>query len=252
MGKRTESGICHICGSSGPLSFEHVPPRSAFNDKPIVRLAGRDNLGKNLDSIHPARGPVSQRGVGAYTLCRRCNNDTGAWYGLAYVDWAYQGVKLMQHAKDAPSLYHIFHIFPLRVIKQIFCMFFSVNSPIFAKGHQELVRFVLNKRQTHADPSFRIFAYFNAAPMSRKSSFSATVNVFSGVSHIFSEVTFPPFGYILTVDGTSLDDCLADISFFSRYSYNEWTDVALRLPVIELYRGFPGDLRSREEVIANK
>ena len=36
MRRDAQSGICHICGSDGPLSFEHVPPKLAFNEKPIL------------------------------------------------------------------------------------------------------------------------------------------------------------------------------------------------------------------------
>src|SRR3954464_9989506 len=30
-------GQCHICGEVGPLTFEHVPPRGAFNRYAVVR-----------------------------------------------------------------------------------------------------------------------------------------------------------------------------------------------------------------------
>lgn len=29
------TGICHICGNDGPLSYEHIPPRSMGNSKPV-------------------------------------------------------------------------------------------------------------------------------------------------------------------------------------------------------------------------
>ena len=248
MRRRTRSGVCHICGLKGPLSFEHVPPSSAFNDRPIVRLVGERGV-TTLDSLSSARGPTNQRGAGDYTLCQRCNNDTGAWYASAYGDWAYQGIQLIEHAEKAPSLYHIFRMFPLRLIKQIFCMFFSRNRLDFCVAHQDLVRFVLNKDRKYADPSLRVFAYFNAAPMFRDSALLGQIDFNAGGSHIYSEVAFPPFGYILTPDGKSLDNRLADISFFSRYSYNEWTDVALRLPAFHLFTDIPGDFRSRDEVL---
>jgi hypothetical protein len=251
MGKRTQFGICHICGSSGPLSFEHVPPESAFNNLPAVRVSGERILGETLDSLPSIKGPISQRGVGAHTLCPDCNSRTGAWYGSAYADWAYQGFVLMDHAQKAPSLYHIFHLFPLRVIKQIFCMFFSRNQTTFRESNQDLVRFVLNKDQKCVAPSLQVFAYFNAAPMSRHAPISGVIKLGEG-THIFSEVTFPPFGYILTVDGKPLDDRLVDISFFSRFSYNDWTDIALRLPVFTPHTGMAGDFRSREEFLRDR
>ena len=33
---RMQEGTCHICGTYGKLSYEHVPPQAAFNDKPIL------------------------------------------------------------------------------------------------------------------------------------------------------------------------------------------------------------------------
>ena len=33
MSKQEHYGICHICGKYDRLSYEHIPPQSAFNDK---------------------------------------------------------------------------------------------------------------------------------------------------------------------------------------------------------------------------
>jgi hypothetical protein len=33
------SGICHLCGSNGELTFEHVLPRSAFNHNPVISIS---------------------------------------------------------------------------------------------------------------------------------------------------------------------------------------------------------------------
>ena len=29
-------GNCHLCGEFKELSFEHIPPKAAFNDRPIL------------------------------------------------------------------------------------------------------------------------------------------------------------------------------------------------------------------------
>lgn len=200
MGKRTKFGTCHICGSNGALSFEHVPPKSAFNDKPIIWRVGLDAAQPHTAISNPKPGQTSRRGAGAYTLCPSCNNQTGGWYGSAYADWVYQGVRLIEHAEKAPSLYHIFHTFPLRVIKQIFCMFLSVTSPIFSERHEGLARFVMNRREKHTDPSLKVFVYFDAA-LCRQSGVSVKSDLATGDLHAFSEIAFPPFGYILAVDG---------------------------------------------------
>lgn len=47
MARKPVIGECRLCGTVTRLSFEHVPPRSAFNDNPIVdpdvkKLIGSD------------------------------------------------------------------------------------------------------------------------------------------------------------------------------------------------------------------
>ena len=115
MAKKKVFGRCHICGLQTDLTFEHVPPRSAFNDRPLVGCQLEKMMQDESLKLHDnPKGPIFQRGAGAHTLCSRCNNDTGAWYGNAFVDWVYQGLDLSVRTTLAPSLYHIFHIFPLR------------------------------------------------------------------------------------------------------------------------------------------
>ena len=252
MGKRTKFGKCHLCSADGPLSFEHVPPKAAFNDRPVVRSAMEDFLaaGDSPEALDEITGGVKeQRGLGAYTLCRKCNNDTGAWYGNAYVQWAYQGLRIANYAQTAPSLVHTFNIFPLRIIKMIICMFFSANHDEWSNAWPELVKFVLNKDQKHINPKIRVYAYFTLSPRSRQ---SALVGSFStgagGAFSFFSEISFPPWGYVLTVDSAPPDKRLVDISEFARYSYNDWKPINLRFSLLPIYSRFPGDFRTRDEV----
>ena len=58
-----KKGICHICLEEKPLTFEHYPPSKSFNN-------GRVLIGDK----------ISQKGIGGYTLCEKCNNLTGGWY----------------------------------------------------------------------------------------------------------------------------------------------------------------------------
>ena len=88
MARKKLVGICCLCLEERRLSFEHVPPEGAFNDRPVIladinRLIGQD-LYKHLEA---QRGRQEQRGAGRHSLCERCNNDTGAWYVRAYIDF---------------------------------------------------------------------------------------------------------------------------------------------------------------------
>ncbi len=126
-------GICHICGTYGPLTFEHVPPERAGNNAQVRLLPFEEAMDLGPDDPRP-RGRVQQRGAGAHTLCDPCNTKTGKWYVPHYLQWFLQGWRLLQYAIDAPSLTFIYHIIPLAVIKQIAVMMFSLNSEGFSKG----------------------------------------------------------------------------------------------------------------------
>ena len=249
MANEKKFGVCHICGFETALTFEHVPPRAALNDRPLVGAHLAKLIGDvSLEMHDKPKGPIFQKGGGAYTLCDKCNNNSGVWYGNAFVDWAYQGLQLSQHATVAPSLYHIFRIFPLRVLKQIICMFFSTNGSNFQKIHPDLVRFVLNRDEMHLKPKVKIYTYFNISPRSRQTGMVGLLNLNARSFSLFSEIAFPPFGYVMAIDSAPHDDRLVEISFFSHCRYNDWKDISLRLPIFPIYTYLPGDYRDREAV----
>jgi hypothetical protein len=90
------SGICHLCLTEGPLSFEHVPPKAAFNDR-RVEIGGiehwlrRDSEGPRL------RHTIQQGGSGFRRLCVECNNRTGSWYASELTGWVRGAVAALSH-----------------------------------------------------------------------------------------------------------------------------------------------------------
>jgi hypothetical protein len=141
--RKKVTGTCHICGSFGDLTFEHVPPKAAFNDKRVIKATFEEAVALGPEEI--VRGPIQQGGVGAHTLCAKCNNLTGHWYGPQFVDWCYQGMNILIRSGGKPSLIYLHHVFPLAILKQAITMFFSVNPASFGKANPELVRFVLDR-----------------------------------------------------------------------------------------------------------
>ena len=162
-------------------------------------------------------------------------------------------MQIIVGTRAAPTLFYNFHIFPLRIIKQVVCMFFSANSPKFRLAHPELERFVLNRDARYAPPNIRIYAFYTYAPRSRSagvtgllkgsSSLGGAVNTFT-----FSEITFPPFGFLMAFDGPAPDDRLCDISAWSHFAYNDWRSLSMRLPILPIYTAYPADYRSQDEV----
>ena len=244
-------GTCHLCGHYTKLSFEHVPPKAAFNDRPVVQ-ANIEKLIKKEEDLDTVSGKTYQRGAGGYTLCEKCNSLTGGWYGPAYVDWIYQVSKVLLLSRGGPTLYYLYRIFPLRVIKQVVCMFFSANGEKFREAQQELVRFVLNKKGRFLEPHIRIYCFYSPSARSRQSGVSGVLNFYTHSQKIISEIVFPPMGYVMSFNQISPDERLFDITFFANYHYNDWKELGLRLPSLPIYTYLPGDYRSKKEVLSDR
>ncbi len=267
-------GICHLCGNYGKLSFEHLPPEKAFNNCSVRYYnyftgitKGNYNKGITKGSYN---NQISQKGLGAYTLCESCNPNTGSWYGTAFIEWAQQSMNILEYTENQPSLYYRFRIYPLRVIKQIACMMFSVNDNEFRLFHQDLVQFVLNKEKRYLDPNIRFFAFYNAEGFrmsggmvkvkTNKFNMNSLERLGESVDrirtkiethHALSELSFPPLGYVLAFDLEPPDQRLIDISYFAKYRYNDLRSIELRLPVLPVDSPYPTDYRSRQELGAN-
>ena len=267
MARKPVFGRCQICRKHTKLSFEHVPPRSAFNDCPAVYKELTELINKDPNYYFDGKGNISQRGVGTYTLCEKCGSDTGSWYGSAFADWAHQGMEIFENAQGTPSLYYSFRIFPLRVIKQIVCMFFSINDIGFSDNHPDLVKFVLNKNERNLNPSIRIYAFFNSSEHSRyiggagrfemspnelnrdtAEDMVRAANTALAKSRLLSEIACRPLGYVMTFDPKPPDARLVDISFFAKCSYSECRPLYLQLPALPTETYLPADYRSLEQV----
>lgn len=65
---------------------------------------------------------------------------------------------------------------------------------------------------------------------------------------VMSEIAFPPFVYVMTIDSPPPDDRLTDISWFSRYDYNEFDIVYPKFNVLPINYYLPGDYRTIEQM----
>ncbi len=195
-----------------------------------------------------AGGRIQQRGAGAYTLCGPCNNFTGRAYARHFAHWCHQGMEIMVQASGRPTLVYMNYVFPLSVIKQICTMFFSVNRPQFREKHRALEYFVRN-RESHALPeNYKVYAYFMGAGKPRSIGVAGRLNIETGQADVFTELSFPPYGYVMAFKDVKPHPDLYDITFFRRYHYGEFGVVNLRLPVLPTHLPLPGDYRSEAEI----
>ncbi|OHD14902.1 MAG: hypothetical protein A2086_10925 [Spirochaetes bacterium GWD1_27_9] len=244
-------GICHICGFEGKLSFEHIPPKSAFNDKP-VNIIKLDKVKFDIDKNDLKKSKIQQRGAGGYTLCEKCNNNTGKWYGDYFKYFCDNGKKILELSNNNPNLIYLYKINPLPILKQIITMFFSINSNKFRQLYKDLVFFVLNKEKKYLPPKYRFFIYYNIEGYIRNSPSYGIFNIETNQSIFGTEINFPPFGYSMTFNSQAPDERLVEITHFSRYSYDETVTLSLKLPVLPTHLLLPGDYRTKKEINENR
>ena len=241
-------GVCRLCGSYGKLSFEHVPPEKAFNDKGL--LFSDINLELELDKDRLVV-IERRRGLGAYTLCQRCNNWTGKVYAPSFIEWVRDSnlaVELIGHHNKIQRKWKNFY--PLRVIKQIATMVLTANSENFLKVHPELKEFIQSKYSKNLPPKYHFFLYFNHMGRKRLVGNAAAINLTTQSPTYISEITFPPFGYVFTIDSKPSEERLFEITFFSNYNYDQKIDLYLEVPVLPTFTQYPGDYRTEKEILS--
>lgn len=249
--KKRPEGICHICGNHGPLSYEHVPPSSAFNDNRVLEADINRLIGTNsLKAFENPEGRYNQRGAGGYTLCDSCNNNTGDWYARAFVDFTHQGYEYLYYLKTYSTAHVTFRISPLKVIKQILTMFCSACGPDFARKNPKVPKYLLDRQSLEYPGQFVFLSFYDKATSvaSRQSGISGRLDLESSKSMIYSEISFPPFNLVLSFTPEPPDSRLCDITRFSNYGLDEKAEISLALVNLPVSTYLPADYRTLDEV----
>ena len=263
MSRKKVFGKCHICGIEGKLSFEHVPPEKAFNNCRIKIYRGtqvieREDLSMPWDFRY-LKGDVLQQGVGNHTLCESCNNNTGSWYGNNYIDFVFQGFRALKNSKRNLEVEDVnfYEVYPLRIIKQIITMFFSINSPVMAEVQKDLVEFVLNKKKKYLNNSkYGLYLFFLSGEIFRYAGLCSILKIDKHLIRVVSELATMPFGFVLEFDPkpeykTAYNVC--DIlSFANLFDYDEKVNIRLKIPLLESNIYLPLDYRTKEQIFKDR
>lgn len=234
--KKDQDGNCAICGIFGKLSFEHVPPKSAFNNKPIY-IQNHDNL-TNENSHLFGKKMKSNKGFGAYTLCGSCNSLTGDWYARDFASFAQQGMTIISSMDPQPFIVGEYKLKPLNVIKQILTMFMSADKSGYLQSLADLKAFILNKDNNLFPEPFKIFLYSNLSAQKRMMGYSVVYTEY-GIQK-WSEINFQPFGYLLAEDSISAHEDMLDITSFGQYRYDEEVKIKMTTRYLNVTSPFIG------------
>lgn len=250
--------ICKLCGKKTKLSFEHIPPKSAHNKNKVktyngIHLICREEYPWVLDNLPYKQ---SQKGVGLYSLCQRCNNNTGTWYGSEYTKFVNAVLGVLKQANNIKSngfiQFKLFEFKPLAVFKQIMSFFCSTNN--YSAFDDELRSFVMTPESNQFDDvKYRVYMYLLDPKKQNHSSWTGLMTCMRNDGKIYScsEVVVPPFGYLIRFnDKKEYDYKECDITNFAKYEYSAKYDCEFLLRVFERNTLFPADYRTKEEIIS--
>lgn len=233
MSRKNITGRCKICNKEGKLSYEHIPPQAAFNNKGIF-AQNFDHL-YNENSYVYGKRMKKNKGFGKYSLCVSCNNLTGDWYARDFSHFCKQGMNqlITERTPNTPVKFN-FKIKPLNVFKQIMVMFMANEATEIFQRNEVLRQFILNREENTFPENFNIYLYCSLSTKKKMLGFTMMGHV-SGAMLMGAEINFHPFGYLLVIDSdTELSLNMPSIIPFKDHFYNKESTLELELPYLNI------------------
>jgi len=257
-------GKCALCGKNGTLTYEHIPPRAAFNSHPVKSVSVHDKIG-DIQRLPWETNGIKfanlQKGMGGWTLCSECNSKTGTWYGAEYAEVARVAYCALQEYKTFDDsrkndLLVLTGVHPLRFIKQVVSMFCSINDPDNIKFN-ELREFVLDKDKFGIDTKkYKLCMYFTDSHFRKACGEMGILRILpDGSTELvyMSEISAVPLGFILYTDFSDTYPYSGlDITNCADHRYDEVCDLKIPFILHEVNTVFPEDYRTKEEIIDDR
>lgn len=258
---------CRVCLRRSDLSFEHLPPRGAGNDD-AAWMWGLDNwLGRDPVSGRPAgRARIQQRGSGARSLCRKCNERAGERYVPELLEWtdrARAGLANASPPLDAldrelvPAYVTTTfeQVRPARFLKQVVTMLLALGSGGFAARHLDLCSFAQDPEWVGLPKRYQFYLALYAGPMARYNGGAARLREDGKggfINDFVLELAFPPFAYVLSIDEQLPAAETVNVSGFADLGINQRADIEMTLQVGFGHTILPLDYRPRAKLDADR
>ncbi|WP_284653500.1 hypothetical protein [Flavobacterium terrisoli] len=247
--KRTKIGICKLCKQEKELTYEHIPPQSAFNrNTKFYRLETTEYFKNAKEYVEGNLKPKSRKeqgGVGDYCLCGNCNGYLGSKYVREYKRLAEISYSIITQYPDAKCYeFDISEINLLKFIKQIIAIFICSNNVSFTKNYQGLIEFVLNENSNYLLERYKLYMYLNHEGNLRSGNLSYT-NLHGAIC----EFTYKPLGFVLNIDNPNQIMELSNITDFKKFNpFAKYSEIMIRLNKYPTIYPFPMDFRSQEKI----
>ncbi len=247
--KRTTIGICRVCLQKKELTYEHYPPKSAFNKDTAFYSIDHHQYMENFKEFHregKIRSRVYQGGLGDYCLCEQCKNFLGVNYVKDYVAFSKICYSLLAQNPTAKALGFNLEATEINLknfIKQVTAIFICCNNVDFSSLHPELLDFIKDKHNSVLPKKFRYYLYLNDEGQVR----NGVLN-FTNLYGIICEFTFPPFGLVLNINNPLTLSGMAEITSFKDYDLFANHKLNFILNRYPSYTPIPLDFRTRQEL----
>jgi hypothetical protein len=154
----------------------------------------------------------------------------------------------IRQARGRTSMVYHGVIEPLRVVKQIVTIFFSVASPRFREAQPELEKFIRDKEARGIPPDCQIRVFWFGGGVLRQAGPSGVINTKTGQITVIMEFVHPPFGYSMVLAGKADDQRPTDINDFANFQLGEAITLNRRFPVLQTNWMMPGDYRTQQQI----
>jgi len=255
-------GICAICGKGTKLTFEHVPPRAAGNVDDATVYGIEEWLSRDLQTGEMPGGYVQPQGTGNISICKPCNEYSGAWFVPEFAKFTHAGIAIFRQLQQQSLIdeadkslewkvvdFGIMKMRALSVTKQIVASLLAINDPGFAERNPALREFVLDRERRGLPDRYRLYACLFAGPLARFVGLSGELNVETRKTIYQTELAHPPFAYLLTVDSEPSQP-ISDITEWTTRGDAEERDERVEMIVGFGHTGLPGDYRTKAKVDA--
>ncbi len=238
-------GTCWLCGRWAKLTREHIPPRAAFNDRPLLLY----EVERNSAHIgHLAWAERRESGLIVVSLCGDCNTWCGGQYGSHYVEFIRKIAEPVERARDGDRIFVASIQRPLSVLKGIMQSFISANGPSFVHANPWVRKFIKSSRNREWPPDVRLYAFATNSRGGRKSGVAGFYEINLRRARVVAEFTFWPLGTVLSFGEELGDPRLAPIHHWSQYDYAYPGNVDLQVTVNPVSTAYPLDFRNTEQV----
>jgi hypothetical protein len=238
MAKQKAQGICRICGLLRELTYEHIPPRCAFNQGPARMYSIEQWV--VLESGGPAKHRYQQRGSGYVTLCAECNNRRGGtWNVPDFCLWARTGDAAIARFPDGETVTKVSfrptkELRPLPFAKQIVSMMLALNEPAFGVAYPDLRKFVMDKERVGLPDDHRIYLSLCDIGFARwvgRYDFLGITLTGDVETVVATELSYYPFTYVLSIGPPLRMGELADVTEFAHLARSNFVAEKLTIPV---------------------